>query len=92
MKGKKFVNILDGHALKEQIHSCASHYQCRKTQTYVNDILDPFVAIRNSNQCKANGPLDCDESKAPRLLKNIKPLRTVVSKPSINKFLLFMSI
>jgi hypothetical protein len=62
--------------LEEEIHSRSTHNDEAGYHAGVDDHLDPFLAVRNSNQSEANAAFDGDESEAPRLLEDVKPLES----------------
>lgn len=82
---KSHGNLLDWHALEEQIHACAAHDDEARYHTSIDDIFDPFLATGNSNQSKADAALDGDESETPWFLKDVEPLLTDYYKSILRK-------
>jgi hypothetical protein len=65
--------------LEKEIHSRSAHDDKTRNHAHVNDHLDPFLAARDPYQGEADAALDGDESEAPRLLEDVKPLRLVTT-------------
>jgi len=74
-EGREYV--LYWPTLEEEIHSRPAHDDETGYHAGVDDHLDPFLAVRNSDQGESDAALDRDEGEAPWLLEDVKPLLLV---------------
>jgi len=77
LEGEGREDVLYWPTLEEEIHSRPAHDDETGYHAGVDDHLDPFLAVRNADQGEADAALDRDESEAPWLLEDVKPLLLV---------------
>lgn len=70
-------SLLYRRALEEEVHAGTAHYNKTGRHAGVDHVLDPLLAIGNSDQGESNRAFDGDECKAPRLLEDVEPLQRV---------------